>query len=157
MQERVLYFQIEMQKSQLNSDTMPHCQCADAPHPDAAAAPWTRCRAADVPQPAVAAAPVITLVVFLHVCLCSGATTSPRKIYNGTGELSRSPLCPNLAAATTTMLTRTTLSSSARFATCNSAAISATAMTTTTTSSHSSKAWKGLGIPNLLMFQVGTF
>ena len=64
---------------------------------------------------------------------------------------------PTLEAANTAMLTRTALSSSAWVETCGGAAMSATATTTKTTASHSSTIWKGLSIPNLLMFQVGNY
>ena len=50
MQDRVLYFQRETKKYQLNSDMMPRRQCAAAPHPAAAAAPRTRYRATNMPM-----------------------------------------------------------------------------------------------------------
>ena len=65
--------------------------------------------------------------------------------------------CPTLEAATTLMLTRTALSLSAWVAICGGESMSATATTTTMAASHSSTAWKGLGILNLLMFQVETY
>ena len=49
MQERVLYFQRDMKKSQLNSYMIMQRQRADAPHTAAAAEPQTRWRASDAP------------------------------------------------------------------------------------------------------------
>ena len=160
MQETVLYFQRETQKSQLNSDTMPHRQHADAPQPAAAAAPWTRCRASDAPTRHSPPQQLRLLLCSLHPCTSTSAQDlPPHPLRSAMAALvsSRSPLCPTLEAATTLMLTQTALLSSAWVATCGGAAISATAITTITTASNSSTACKGLGIPNLLMFQVGTY
>ena len=154
MQERVFYFQRETPKSQLNSDAMPRYRHVGAPQllrfgydaatstrhsPSQPLRPWSR-------------------------SLCSWTSdsawelpTHPAKSAMAAGVLSRSPMRPTLEAANTAMLTRTALSSSAWVETCGGAAMSATATTTKTTASHSSTIWKGLSIPNLLMFQVGNY
>ena len=61
------------------------------------------------------------------------------------GALLRLPLRPTSAAATTVMLNRTALSSSARVAICGGAEMSVTATTTKTTAIHSSKEWEVMG------------
>ena len=85
MQERVLYFQRETQKSkiQLGHDAAPPTrQCATALCSRCASDTMPRCRRANAPQPAAAATPVAALVALLHVCLCPVAATARGREYS---------------------------------------------------------------------------
>ena len=145
--------------SHCSSDTMPCLRRADFPQPAAATAPWTWCYTANQPMGHSPLQPPCSWSRLLRSCTSASDREMPphrARSAMATCVSSRYLLCPTLVATTTAMLNWTAMSLSERVATCGGAAMSTTATTTTTMASHSSLAWKGLGVPNSLMFQVGT-
>ena len=57
-----------------------------------------RRRRVDAPQPAAAAAPAISLITFLHVCLCLGAAIAPKEICNDYGCVVEVPAVSHFGA-----------------------------------------------------------
>ena len=146
--------------SRCTSEMMPRCRRADVLEPDAGASTRTWYRTAGVSMRHSLPKPLCPWSQLLRSYMYASAwelPPHPTISAMDAGASLRSPLCPTLEATTTTMLTQTALSSSARVATCGGEAMSTTTLTTATMVIHSSTEWKRLGIPNLFMFHVGTY